>query len=366
MAALNRIFWQFFVAPKTWFLPQKKSLFPLKSGFLTFAFLFYAFFAGPAGCLSAQPPDFTLRDPLMGIAKDTWLRPDSTYNKKRFCIAAGTGTALYGVASVGLYHTWYANYDRVGLRSFDDWGEWNQMDKAGHVFTSYMFSRYAFAGLRWSGLKRPAARYAALGVANLLQGTIEMMDGHSAGWGFSWTDFGANVAGGLVFTVQDAAWHEQRILLKLSNDLRPTPNVPVFNPSGAESNLGYIVEKRFGTNFFERYLKDYNAQTIWMSANPRAFFPDSKIPTWLNLAVGYGVEDVYGAYGNVWEEGDQGFRYEPERYRQVYLSPDIYFSRIPTKKRWVRLTLGILDFIKFPAPALEFSKGKFKGHWLMW
>jgi len=68
-----------------------------------------------------------------------------------------------------------------------------------------------------------------------------------------------------------------------------------------------------------------------MSANPRSFFPQSKIPVWLNVAVGYGVENVYGAYGNIWREGDEIFLYEPERYRQVFLSPDIYFSRIPQK-----------------------------------
>jgi hypothetical protein len=229
-----------------------------------------------------------------------------------------------------------------------------------------MFSRYTFAGLRWSGLKRPAARYAALGVANLLQGTIDVMEGFSAEWGFSWSDIGANLAGSLLFTAQDIAWQEQRILLKVSNDLRAIPDVPVFNGNGAESNLGYIVRDRFGTNIFERYLKDYNAQTIWMSVNPKAFLPKSNLPTWLNVAVGYGSENVYGAYGNGWRVGDQGFLFPEERYRQWFLSPDIYFSRIPTKKRWVRLTLGILDFIKFPAPALEYSQGGFKGHWVMW
>lgn len=335
--------------------------------FLTFPAAIFFLFLWSLPQLSAQiTPDFSQRDPLAGIAPDNWLTPDTSFNKSRFYISAGTGAVLYGAASVGLYHAWYADYEQVGLHSFNDWPEWNQMDKAGHAFTAYMFSRYAFAGLRWSGLKRPAARYTALGVANLLQGTIEVLDGFSAEWGFSWSDMGANLTGSLLFTVQDIAWQEQRILLKVSNDLRPIPDVPVFNGSGAESNLGYVVRERFGSNIFERYLKDYNAQTIWMSVNPRAFLPKSKLPVWLNLAVGYGSENVYGAYGNSWRVGGQGFRFPEDRYRQWFLSPDIYFSRIPTKKRWVRLTLGILDFIKFPAPALEYSRGGFKGHWVMW
>ena len=313
-----------------------------------------------------QEIDFTLRDPLQQIADDNWLKPAETFSKPRFYLSAGTGATLYGAASVGLYQTWYADFPRSKLKSFNDWPEWNQMDKAGHVFTAYIFSRYSFAGGRWAGLKRPAARYAAFGVANLLQGTIEVMDGFSAEWGFSWSDMGANVAGSLFFTVQDIAWQEQRILLKVSNDLRPHPDIPVTNNNGATSNLGYISRERFGDNFFERFLKDYNAQTVWMSANPKAFFPKSTLPTWLNIAVGYGSENVYGALGNVWREDGQGFRFGEDRYRQYFLSPDIYLSRIPTKKRWVRLVLGALDFIKLPAPALEYSQGKFKGHWLMW
>jgi len=336
----------------------------LELAFLTSVGLVFAVSGGCSSTLSAQTTDFRLRDPLADVARDSWLRPDSTFNRSRFWISAGTGAALYGAASVGLYQAWYKGFEQTGLHSFDDWPEWNQMDKAGHAFTAYMFSRYAFAGLRWSGLKRPAARYTALGVANLLQGTIEVMDGFSAGWGFSWTDMGANVAGSLLFTAQDIAWKEQRILMKVSTDFRGIPDVPVFNRNGAEGNLGYVVRERFGEGFAERFLKDYNAQTIWLSANPRAFFPKSKIPHWLNLAVGYGAEDVYGAYGNGWREGTQSFFYPFPRYRQYFLSPDIYFSRIPTKKRWVRMALGILDFVKIPAPALEFSRGKLKGHWI--
>ncbi len=352
--------------PPRFFLEKNRKK-TAKAPFLTFSTLVWAFFFLLAPPLSGQyTPDFTLRDPIHDIAKDNWLTPDTAFNKSRFWISAGTGAALYGAASVGLYQAWYADYERANLRSFNDWPEWNQMDKAGHVFSAYMFNRYAFAGLRWAGLKRPAARYTAMGVANLLQGTIEIMDGFSAEWGFSWSDMGANLSGSLIFTLQDIAWQEQRILLKVSNDLRPIPDVPVFNSSGAASNLGYVVRDRFGTNFFERYLKDYNAQTIWLSVNPKAFIPKSNLPVWLNVAVGYGAENVYGAYGNSWREGDNGFLYPEERYRQLFLSPDIYFSRIPTKKRWVRLTLGILDFIKFPAPALEYSQGRLSGHWLMW
>ncbi len=309
--------------------------------------------------------DYTQRDPLAGWADDTWLTPAERFSKSRFYTSVGMGTTAYAAFGVGLYSIWYQDYPQGSFRTFNDWPEWEQMDKAGHVFTAYFFSRSAFAGFRWAGVKRPAARYAALGVANLLQATIEVMDGFSTEWGFSLTDMGANLTGSLFFTAQDLLWQEQRVLLKVSNDLRPIPDVPVQTSQG-EGNLGYVVRQRFGESLFERYLKDYNAQTIWLSVNPAAFSPNRRLPQWLNLAVGYGVENVYGAYGNVWKENGVGFGYRTtERRRQWFLSPDIYFSRIPTRKRWVRLALGILDFVKVPAPALEYSQGRFYGHWLM-
>ena len=319
-----------------------------------------------APTLSAQGLryDYTQRDPLAEIAGDNWLKPADELHRARFRTAAGIGIGAYAAAGVGLYAIWYKDYELEPFHLFNDWPEWEQMDKAGHAFTAYFFSRTAFAGLRWAGLKRPAARYTALGVANLLQGTIETMDGFSAKWGFSLGDMGFNLGGSLLFTVQDAVWHEQRILMKVSNDFRPIPDVPLGKDG--EGNLGYVVRTRFGENIFERYLKDYNAMTIWLSANPAAFFPQSRLPQWLNVAVGYGAEDVYGAYYNTWRENGVGYGYRNgDRRRQLFLSPDIYLSRIPTRKRWVRLVLGILDFVKVPAPALEYSRGDFHFHWLM-
>ena len=324
----------------------------------------------PAGLRAqrGERPDFdyTRRDPLAGYAtRDNWLTPADTFHPGRFYTAAGTGAVIYGAFAYGLYDIWYKDYATGGFRTFNDWPEWEQMDKGGHFYSAYMYSKHVFAGLRWAGLKRPAARYTTLGVANLLQGTIEVFDGFSEEWGFSWTDIGANFAGSMVFTLQDIAWQEQRILIKVSNDLRPHPDVPVQR-GGFTSNLGYVSRLRFGDYPFERYIKDYNALTYWVSINPAAFMQKSRLPDWLNIAVGYGAEDVYGAYYNTWrDEEGHGFGYGAERYRQWYLSPDIYFSRIPTRKRWVRLVLGILDSIKVPAPALEYSRGKFSAHWLM-
>lgn len=306
-------------------------------------------------------------DPLDSLVDaQHFLRPANTFNAKRFWISSATGAALYGAATYGLYKTWYSEYERGPFRTIDDLPEWLQMDKAGHAFTAYQYARFVRAGANWTGLSRKKAAWTAFGVSTLFQGTLEVLDAHSVRWGFSWSDIAANTLGAGLHLGQELGWGEQRILLKVSSTLKGPPDEIVTNSNGSVSSLEYVSNLRFGTGVVERYLKDYNEQTVWLSLNAKAFLPDSKLPDWLNIAVGYGVENVYGAYGNVWDQDGERFAYAPTRYRQFFLSPDIYLSRIPTKKRWLRFVLGSLDFFKFPAPALEFSKKGVKGHWLMW
>lgn len=325
-----------------------------------------ALLISPLSTQTAVNYEFTKADPLDSLNDVHFLRPASTFNASRFWIASGIGVGLYSVGTYAIWETWYSNYPRSKFQTINDWPEWLQMDKFGHTLGAYQYSRLLFAGARWTGMKRSKARLTAFGVSSLLQGTVEIFDAYSAEWGFSWSDVGANTLGSVLFLGQDLIWKEQRILLKISNDLRPIPDVPIENRNGMISNLGDIVNERFGATRAERFLKDYNAQTVWLSANLHAFAPRAGLPPWLNMAVGYGVEDVYGAYGNNWQVNGESFSYSPLRYRQYFLSPDICLSRIPTKKRWVRLLLGTLDFIKLPAPALEYSQGSFKGKWLMW
>ena len=42
--------------------------------------------------------------------------------------------------------------------------------------------------------------------------TVEIMDGFSSAWGFSWGDEVANLSDSLLFTLQQYFWDEQRIL----------------------------------------------------------------------------------------------------------------------------------------------------------
>jgi len=52
-------------------------------------------------------------------------------------------------------------------------------------------------------------------------------------------------------------------------------------------------------------------------------------------------------------------------YRQFYISFDLDLTKIETKSKFLKTLFTAINFIKIPAPAIEFtSNGKIKGHWI--
>lgn len=303
------------------------------------------------------------------------LEPASHFDKRRFWTVTGTGAAVYGGLSIALWQAWYKDYPLTKFHTFNDWGEWEHMDKSGHFFSAWTGSNYAFEGARWTGMSRRHAMWTGVGVGLGIMSTIELMDGFSEEWGFSLPDMALNTAGAGLFVGQELLWQEQRIQLKVSG-IRPSyPDEPLYSTDGSmATTLDERAAGLYGTTFFHVLLKDYNALTTWASVNVHSFLPnktESRFPTWLNVAVGYGAGNLYGGYENKWETEDGVvFELDPERYpryRQFYLSLDVDWTKIPTKKRWLRLALRAVNFLKVPAPALELNTlGKTRFHYLHW
>lgn len=272
-----------------------------------------------------------------------------TLNRKRLNTVVAVGSAAYAGSMVGLHQMWYSDYESSGFRFFDDSDEWLGFDKAGHALTAYQISRYGYSVLKWTGLEERKSAWWGTGVSLLFLTNIEVFDGFSEGWGFSWSDFGANLAGAGLFIGQQLAWKEQKFVMKFSYsptdyaDLRP-------------ETLGYTD--------LSRVFKDYNGQTIWLSASPGSFMSGSSFPEWLCVSIGYGGHNMLGGSFNPAfnEAGELLPSIEP--YRQVYLSLDIDLTKIPTKSKFLRTALDVFGFLKIPAPAVEFTRGDSQWHWL--
>ncbi len=264
--------------------------------------------------------------------------------KKNVGIVLGTEAALYAGSMTGLYYLWYASYDQSPFHLHNDNNNWLQMDKAGHAASAYYVGALGYETLRLAGWdeKKSLIYGGPLGLAFLT--TVELFDGLSTGWGFSWGDMAANAVGTALFMGQQALWHEQRISMKYSYH---NTQFPQYNP-----NL-------LGSNLPERMLKDYNGQTIWVSFNIKSLFLDkeSKFPSWINLALGYS--------GNGMTHSTYNPTPEFIRTRQFVLSPDIDLTRIPVKNKFLKTTLKVLNIIKIPMPAIMLdSQGDFSAYWL--
>lgn len=280
-----------------------------------------------------------------------YLKPEQ--KTKRQLLIGGLNVVGYGTSIVIFNNTWYKDYPKTSFHTFNDSKEWQQMDKIGHSWAAYNSGRASAAMWAWTGVESKKATWIGGLSSTAYLTVIEILDGHSAKWGWSWADMGANVFGSGLFISQQLGWQEQRIQFKFSFH-RKNYSDPMLNERS---------DDLFGSSWTERMLKDYNGQTYWLSANLRSFFPRSNLPAWLNVAVGYGSEGMFGGFENKWTGSDPALpvdRTDVKRYRQWYLSPDIKFSNIETKKKGLRMLFHVIDAFKFPAPSLELSNGKMK------
>ncbi|HSU52365.1 MAG TPA: DUF2279 domain-containing protein [Segetibacter sp.] len=277
-------------------------------------------------------------------------------SKKRVRLVAAANIIGYGGTMVGLYSDWYKNYPQSSFHFFNDNNEWKQVDKVGHSYSAYIEGYGSMEMWRWTGMSR--RKSALIGGLSALayQSIIETMDAFSAEWGWSWGDMSANVFGVGLLVGQELAWNDQRIKFKFSFHKRDY---------GAP-DLNRRANSLYGSSLSERLIKDYNGQTYWLSANLKSFMPQSSLPSWLNVALGYGADGMFGAVSNAGraEPGGVPFdRRDIARYRQYYISPDIDLTKIRTRSKFLKVALGALNALKFPLPSLEYnSKGQLAFH----
>jgi len=280
----------------------------------------------------------------------------STQRKNRTRLVAAANVVGYGGAMIGLYQAWYKDYPQGKFHFFNDNAEWLQVDKAGHAYSAYVESKASMELWRWAGLPRKQRIWLGGLSGAAYQTVIEVLDGFSTEWGWSWGDFAANCFGSGLLVAQELLWDEQRIDLKFSFH-RVNYNEPLLHER---------ADKLYGKSFLNRMLKDYNGQTYWLSANLKSFFPKSNIPSWLNVAVGYGADGMFGAEDNIWKDANGNIidRSDIARYRQWYIAPDINLTKIKTKSKLLKVTLFVLNSFKFPAPSIGFSKNGVEFNWL--
>lgn len=245
-----------------------------------------------------------------------------------------------------LNELWYKDYRTQQFHFFDDNAEWLQMDKYGHAYTTYQVGWAGIDALRWAGVKERKAIWWGGFTGMIYMTTIELFDGFSEGWGFSWGDMGANAGGSLLVCLQEQLWKQQRIQLKFS----------FFKTAYAKYRPELL-----GKNFGEQIIKDYNGQTYWLSCNLSSFMKkENKFPKWLNVALGVGADGMTGGHQNAVIIDQDGYTKDFLRRRQFYFSLDADLTRIRTRSKLLKKIFRVVNIIKIPFPAAELTGRKVK------
>jgi hypothetical protein len=258
--------------------------------------------------------------------------------KKRLNTFVITSSTAYAASMTGLYQLWYKDSKHQSFRFFNDNAEWKQVDKAGHLFSSFYLSYGAQHCLRWSGLENKKATLISSATAFLMLVPIEVFDGFSDAYGASKGDLIADAGGAALFYGQQSLWSEVRIYPKFS-----------FHPTSYAALRPAVL----GDHAVSELFKDYNGQTYWLSFDMDKFM---RFPKWLNVAVGYGAEDM------VFARDAQNYQAGYNPYRQFYFSLDLDLTALKTRSKVLKTLIFMANMIRIPAPSISFSTKGTKFH----
>ncbi|MFC4740643.1 DUF2279 domain-containing protein [Flavobacterium ponti] len=268
-----------------------------------------------------------------------FLTPSDSLNSSRRTSVFIVEGALLGTTLIGLNQIWYKDYEKSKFHFINDNDQWLQMDKLGHMYSSYHLGRIGAEALQWSGAsKKEQLIYGStIGLGFLT--VVEVFDGYSSEWGASSGDIIANVSGTALYVSQELLWNEQRITPKFSYHKTDFPS---------------LRPNTLGENSLEQVLKDYNGQNYWLSFNIYSFTKLDFVPKWLNLAIGHGGSGMlFGTKSDALENG-----YIQNEYRQFYLSLDVDLTKIKTNSHFLKTIFSVFNTIKIPTPTLQLNSNK--------
>jgi len=260
-----------------------------------------------------------------------------------------TGGTVYVGSLAGLYTLWYKDHPQSKFHFFNDNAEWFQMDKFAHATNSYYIGNLGYHSLLWAGMDNKKAIWLGGLSGSVYLSIVELLDGFSAAWGASPGDIIANTSGSFLFTIQQAVWNKQNIILKHS--FWPSPYAK-YRP------------ELMGYNLIQNSLKDYNGISCWMSLNLKTFFENKQnFPEWICLSVGQSGDGMLGSFSNPAKDKNGNILPVFERKRQLFLSADIDITRLPIKSKPLKTLSRIFSVVKIPFPTIEYNKvDKFKFH----
>tara|TARA_B100000401_G_scaffold437764_1_gene384164 strand:+ start:2075 stop:2965 length:891 start_codon:yes stop_codon:yes gene_type:complete len=270
-------------------------------------------------------------------AKDT-LNTDSINNYKLTAVSSSLVLALSG-SYFYIENSWWSE-ESVAF-NFDAGKDLQyalNVDKAGHFMGGLFASDVFSSSVRWSGVnKRKSILYGAI-FGTGLQLAIEVKDAYAPYWGFSKWDLITGSMGSFWPLAQNYSKNLEHVNFKFSYYKR--------------SNSYWDLELQRGKNPSQfSWHDDYPNQTYWMSFDVNHFFQNCCWPDWLNIAVGFGIDDTQYLINDSKTGGNN----------EWYIALDYDTRKI--LKKWnsgfAKKIKYWLNYFHLPSPAVRFSP-KFK------
>jgi hypothetical protein len=146
-------------------------------------------------------------------------------------------------------------------------------DKFGHFFFPYLVSNIYSQALEWAGFDKEKSLWYSSSFALAYETFVEIRDGFSKQWGFSWGDFTAAALGSAYPVFQN--------------------KIPVLK--NFNFKISFYPSDRFKHGSNSVIFDDYESTYDWLSINVHKLLPENIrkfYPGFLNLAIGHSVEKL--------------------------------------------------------------------------
>ncbi len=264
-------------------------------------------------------------------------KPDSTKVKMgKVLVVSSSLAAVLGGSYLYVKNSWWS--DKQIPFHFDDGADLTyalNVDKVGHFMGGLEAADFFSSSMKWAGMNERKSLWYGAAFGTGLQLTIEMKDAYAPYWGFSKWDLALGSAGSFWPVAQYYNDDLKAINFKFSYY--------------KQSNIYWDLDKQRGkeTNKYA-WQDDYPNQTYWVTFDVNYFIETCCWPDWLNIAVGFGIDDTQYLNASNRKTGGNNEWYIALDYDVPKLLKKWNSPAGKKIKHW-------LNYFHFPAPTIRIS-----------
>ncbi|MBC8474206.1 MAG: DUF2279 domain-containing protein [Cryomorphaceae bacterium] len=271
------------------------------------------------------------------ISQNIFGQSDSLkVNKKRVFIVGSSLAGALGGSYLYVQNSWWS--EKQEPFHFDDGADLTyalNVDKVGHFMGGLEAADVFSSSMKWAGMQEEQALWYGAAFGSGLQLAIEMKDAYAPYWGFSKWDLALGSAGSLFPVAQYYNDDLKAINFKFSYY--------------KQSDIYWELDRKRGKEPNKyAWQDDYPNQTYWLSVDVNHFTETCCWPDWLNLAIGFGLDDTQYLNENNTKMGGNN---------EWYIALDYDIPKM--LKKWNSPTgkkvKHWLNYIHLPAPTIRIS-----------